>query len=216
MPSTPSHLTACAKCGEPHARCSAHRKYDGKPCTQRKMKGQGVCKTHGGMAKQNRVAGARRVAEEAAVKAVALFGARRDVHPADALIELVQWTAGEVEYWRERVRVLAAEDERALTWGKTKVVDKGSGEAPGVDETEEAGPSVAYRMLTSAQDRLASYCVAALKAGVEERRVQLAEAQGQQVAGAIRAILAELGLTTDQQARVPDVVPRHLRLLAGP
>ena len=44
--------------------------------------------------------------------------------------------------------------------------------------------------------------------------MQLADAQGQQVAGAIRAILAELGLTVDQQARVSEVVPRHLRLLA--
>lgn len=48
-----------------------------------------------------------------------------------------------------------------------------------------------------------------------EVRVQLAEAQGQQVAGAIRAILADLGLSADHQARVSEVVPRHLRLLAS-
>ena len=55
----------------------------------------------------------------------------------------------------------------------------------------------------------------AIKAGVEERRVRLAESQGELVAGVIRAILSDLGLTVEQQALVGEVVPRHLRLLAG-
>jgi hypothetical protein len=32
-------------------------------------------------------------------------------------MELVQWTAGEVDYWRQRVRQL---EEGGLTWGMTK------------------------------------------------------------------------------------------------
>lgn len=58
-------------------------------------------------------------------------------------------------------------------------------------------------------------CAAAIKAGVEERRGRLAEQHDELVAGAIRAILADLGLTPKQQVLASEVVPRHLRLLAG-
>lgn len=50
-----------------------------------------------------------------------------------------------------------------------------------------------------------------LDAGVEERRVALMEEQGAQIAAVIRAILDDLDLTPEQQARVPVVVPRRLR-----
>lgn len=58
---------------------------------------------------------------------------------------------------------------------------------------------------------LVEVCGAALKAGVEERQVQLAEAQGQLIEGFIRAVLADLHLTSAQEALVPVVVPRRLR-----
>ncbi len=45
--------------------------------------------------------------------------------------------------------------------------------------------------------------------------MRLAEAQGEQVAAVIKAILGDLQLTAAQQERVGEVVPRRLRLLAG-
>lgn len=166
---------------------------------------------HGGLAPRVRAAGQRRTQQAAAERAVALFGAPKDVDPAQALLDLVHWTAGEVEYWRDRVRQLAAEDEDALTWGITR--EKSGGDDHGT--TTEAKPAVQYVMLYAAQDRLAQYATAALKAGVAERQVRLAETQGSLVAGAVRAILDALNLTPDQQALVPTVVPAQLRLLAG-
>jgi hypothetical protein len=47
--------------------------------------------------------------------AVDLFAARRDIEPCAALLELVQWTAEEVDYCRQQVRAL---DEDDLTWGR--------------------------------------------------------------------------------------------------
>jgi hypothetical protein len=70
-------------------------------------------------------------------------------------------------------------------------------------------------MLVQAQDKLADYATAALKAGVEERRVRLAENQGALVAQAIRQVLDQLNLTPTQQELVPTVVPAALRLIAG-
>lgn len=195
--------------------CSAKAKSTGKQCARYAIEGGKVCRAHGGASKQVRAAAKRRREEAKAVKAVALFAAPVDVDPSQALLDLVHWTAGEVTYWRTQVQALAGENADALTWGKTKHVEGAGAEGYVNQDTEEAAPHIAYRMLTDAQDRLAKYATAALRAGVEERRVRLAEQQGELVAGAIRAILTDLGLTAEQSARVPEVVPRHLRLLAG-
>lgn len=191
-------------------KCTAKRT-DGEPCKAWAVTGLKVCRVHGASSPRSKAKRARALAEEKAAKAMRLFAAPVDIDPARALVELVQWTAGEVAYWREQVRALADEDPKALTWGVVR--EKVGGEDYGT--TLEAKPNVAYLMLTDAQDRLAKYATAALKAGVEERRVKLAEDQGALVAQVIRSILDQLNLTSDQQARVPEVVPAQLRLLTA-
>ncbi|QZN85313.1 hypothetical protein [Cellulomonas sp. C5510] len=189
---------------------------------------------HGGGSPQAQAAGRRRQEEAAAAVAVQTLGLPVDISPTDALLEEVRWTAGHVQWLRRRVQELHEEpthqaftlDGRpvgtanpsgrdALVWGTTKVVDKQSGEAPGTDTTQEARPSIWYELYGRERKHLVTVCQAAIKAGVEERRVRLAEQQGELVAGAIRAILADLGLTAEQEALVAEVVPRHLRVLAG-
>jgi len=227
----------CPKCGQPHPRCQAHRKSDGQPCTQRAMHGQAVCKVHGGMAKQNRAAAARRLAEAQASTAVRTLGLRVDVSPAEALLDEVQWTAGHVLWLRGKVQELGDEldfiesnldgsDARGvsvhpaparheLVWGRKQSTHKGSGQWPGTDKVDAAAPSVWYVLYTQERAHLVTVCTAALKAGVEERRVQLAEKQGELVAQVIRGVLDDLGLTPEQEERVGLVVPARLRLLAG-
>lgn len=195
-------------------KCTAHRT-DGEPCHAWAIKGANVCRVHGGSRKGLKAAAARRVADQKAAKAMALLAAPVDIDPAQALLELVQWTAGEVRYWRAEVARIAEDDPDELTWGRTKT-DRGVGPQGPVDtETHEATAPVAYRMLESAQERLAKYATAALRAGVEERRVKLAEDQGALVAQVIRSILDQLDLSSEQQARVPEVVPAQLRLLTA-
>lgn len=191
-------------------RCKATAR-SGDPCRRSAMKGGTVCASHGGKSPQAKAAAARRLAEQEAAKAVRLFAAPVDIDPAAALVELVQWTAGEVAYWRTQVQQLADETPEKLTWGVVR--EKVGGEDYGT--TLEAKPNVAYLMLTDAQDRLAKYAAAALRAGVEERRVKLAEDQGALVAQVIRSILEQLNLTSEQQARVPEIVPAQLRLLTA-
>lgn len=191
-------------------RCKATAR-SGEQCRRPSMKGGTVCASHGGKSPQAKAAAARRLAEQEAAKAVRLFAAPVDIDPARALVELVQWTAGEVAYWRTQVQQLADDTPEKLTWGVVR--EKVGGEDYGT--TLEAKPNVAYLMLTDAQDRLAKYAAAALKAGVEERRVKLAEDQGALVAQVIRSILEQLNLTSEQQARVPEIVPAQLRLLTA-
>ncbi|HET7398979.1 MAG TPA: HGGxSTG domain-containing protein [Intrasporangium sp.] len=196
------------------ALCGAKTR-NGGTCRKAPLAGATRCANHGGKSPKAQAKARERLAVQAAEREVARLGARRDIHPAEALLELVHWTAGEVDYWRARVVDLADTNEDALTWGRSSETDKGSGEFPGTETTSEAAPNIAYRMLTDASNRLAAYAAAALKAGVDERRVRLAESQGQLVAEVIRGILADLQLTPEQQTLVGTVVPTRLRQLAA-
>lgn len=196
----------------PNERKCTATKRNGEPCGNWALKGLNVCKFHGGAPKHVREAGARRAAAQEAMAKLAkrqgLFAEKvTDADPGRQLLELIQWTAGEVMFWREEVRELGDVNPGGLVWGRTKQTPLGTEFA--------AGLPVAYQALHAAQDRLAQYCSLALKAGVEERRVRLAEKQGDIVVAVITRILDALNLTPEQQAQVPEVVPRELRLVTA-
>lgn len=196
-------------------RCWARSKKTGNQCGRPSMTGQHVCRFHGGNAPQSIKAAERRVVEEKARALVETYGRRIDTTATDALLEEVQWSAGHVGWLREKVQQIEAGagpgPENALVWGVTR--RKQGGEDWG--ETEEAGPNTWLKLYQQERSHLVKVCEAAIKAGIEERRVRLAEKQGEMVAHAIQAILEELGLTAEQRARVPEVVPRHLRALSS-
>ena len=194
------------------AQCTAKSKQSGEQCRRAASSGQVVCAIHGGKAPQAIKARDTRARENEARADAARFAARTDIHPAEALLELVHYQAGIVTYWRSRVEDVTEDD---LVWGVTKHEDGFGPEGPIDKKTKEAVPHVAYRLLVEAQDKLAAYAAAALKAGVDERRVRLAEGQGALVAQVIRGILAALNLTPEQLELVPVVVPAQLRLLTS-
>jgi hypothetical protein len=199
-------------------RCWGRSKKTGKQCGVMAMTGQNVCNRHGGSAPQSIRAGENRAAEERARKLVETYGRKIETTATEALLDEVQWTAGHVAWLRERVQEIeseamtaGADREHPLVWGVTR--EKSGGEDRGT--TEEAAPSIWLKLYQQERTHLVKVCAEAIKAGIEERRVRLAEAQGALIAQAIRAILGDLQLTPEQQARVPEVVPRHLRALAS-
>lgn len=228
----------------PHGRqaCAKHkskRDPDGNlvPCGQPPITGTDACRFHGGSAPQVRRAAAVNAAEAEAARQVATLGLRLDVSPTDALLEEVQWTAGHVAWLRQRVQELGPQVDsiesnldgseaqltsrhpnhakHGLTWGTKQWTDKHTDDGGETTSIEAAGPSVWYQLYAKERDHLVAVCSAALKAGVEERRVRLAEQQGDLVAEVIRRILDALNLTPEQQQLVPVVVPQQLRLIAG-
>ena len=187
-------------------KCRATAKGTGQRCQAWAMAGSEVCRVHGGRAPQVKAAAARRLAEQAATKAVQTLGLPVDITPTEALLEEVRWTAGHVAWLRGRVQELnTTGDAPELTWGTTKT--KTGGDDYGT--TEEAKPSVWYELYTRERVHLVRVCDAAIKAGVEERRVRLAEQQGDLLALAIRQILDAFGLSGDP--RVATIVPGVLR-----
>ena len=103
----------------------------------------------------------------------------------------------------------------SLVWGQTEYRDKTGGDDAGQTVVEQAGINIWYQLYLKEREHLAKVCSLALRAGIEERKVKLAESQGLLVADAIRRILGALGLTPEQQQLVPVIVPRELRALAG-
>ena len=204
---------ACPTCGQPHdpAKCSGHAKSSGKQCTAWPIKGGRVCIKHGGKAGQVRAAAERRIADAKLESAVKTYGLALDVSPTDALLDEVKWTAGHVAWLRARVQEM---EEQHLSWGIRSVVDKQGGEFPGVDTTEGAAPPVLLDLYQRERKHLLDVCKAAIGAGIEERRVRLAESQGALLADVIRRILGDLNLTPAQSAMVAEVVPRHLRAVS--
>jgi hypothetical protein len=202
-------------------RCTAHlsknHKTDpGGRCPLPARAGQKVCGMHGGKAPRALKAAKDRIVEEKARQLVATYGRKIETTATEALLEEVQWTAGHVAWLRERVQEVeggaaASDGENPLVWGKTR--RKTGGEDWG--ETEEAAPNIWLKLYQQERNHLVKVCSEAIKAGIEERRVRLAEQQGALVAQAIRAILDDLHLTPDQTARIPEIVPRHLRALAS-
>ncbi|MFI7073580.1 hypothetical protein [Micromonospora sediminicola] len=146
-----------------------------------------------------------------AEKAVATFGLPREIDPRDALLEEVYRTAGAVDWLHQQVQALQADQ---VVWGVTEEVTKDAGEFPGVDTTRAAEVNIWVQLWQRERAHLVKVAKEAISAGIEERKVRLAEQQGAMLAGVIKAILGDLDLTPEQQAKVGTVVPRHLRAVA--
>jgi hypothetical protein len=205
-------------------------------------KGMKVCCMHGARgAKAKRKAAqviAAAEADAAKVRACKTLGVRFDglnISPTEALLEEVTWTYVHVQWLRSKVQELEdrasqsttidSEDgdpttiERpgghALIWGQVEFKSKTGGDDWGKTTVDRAGPNAWYELYSRERDRLIKVCSEAIRAGIEERRVQLAEQQGALVAEAIRRILDDLNLSPEQLSQVATVVPRHLRAIAG-
>ena len=172
-------------------RCTAHRK-NGERCKRFAAVGCATCVMHGSGNRASRQAGARRVEqarlEAEAARTVATWGGRVDIHPAEALLELVQAKAAEVAYWRSRTNSLPDEQLAGLLVAKTEI---GEGPQGPVDTvTRQAGPHVYVVMLHKAEDMLAKFCADAIRAGATQVMVDIVKSQGAAVVDfARRAIL---------------------------
>ncbi|MBU6428716.1 MAG: hypothetical protein KGR26_06900 [Cyanobacteria bacterium REEB65] len=146
-------------------------------------------------------------------RAVETYGLRVDIDPAEALLEEVYWTAGHVQWLRGIIQSLAPD---ALTWGIAEEAEKGATEFPGTDVLKKASVNVWLQLYQVERKHLVDVCTAALKVGIEKRRVDLAERQGDMIAEVFRRVFddPEFGLDEAQREVARGIASRHLRLLA--
>jgi len=162
--------------------------------------GIGRCKRHGGATTNH---------EKAAEKVIALracdnLGVKVETTPLDALWGELYECAGNVEFYRQRVQELPNEpapDVYEVEDGERELKYTGAAGKYGRTyhhsglPTGEAKPHVWVSLYNEERNRLRQVCAEMLKAGVEQRRLELAEADAQRIFGAVAAAFAAIDLT---------------------
>lgn len=192
-------------------RCTAKANRTGERCARKAMIGLTVCATHGGRAKRAKEKSARAKAALKVSEQLETLGVPVAVDPGVALLELIGQKYAEVHWLRGRVQGV---DPASLVWGVVKREEGEGAFGPTSSRVESSAANAWWQLLRSAEDQLAKYCQMALSAGVEERRIRLAEEQGTLLASVIHRILGGLNLSVEQQSLVGVVVPRELRALS--
>jgi hypothetical protein len=194
----------------PHGkpRCGAHARSTGKPCKRgagagTDHPGRGLCSNHGGSSPGG-IAQAERIAAE---QAVAAFGLQLDgTPPGKILLREIARSSGMVGH---------------LAWGVasrriTPSAQPGGTPTVTVEQRGRTHPLVV--MLRDERTTLRQLIEAALRAGIEERQLALAEREGAQIAAAFHGLFTELlrewTLTAAQQDQVRAMIVRQLRHMA--
>lgn len=157
--------------------------------------GFGSCKKHFGNAPNHRKHAARQEGLALAAEAGLIVEAdAATVDPLEALSELLQVVYRDWLQW----------EARAVAVG------------PPIVETKW-GPRLRpeQAVLDLKRDQVLKVAKGAHEAGVEERRVELVEAVGGDLAGLLGAILDRLDLSAAQRERAPEIVRAELRVLEG-
>lgn len=168
--------------------CNGNRK-DGSPCNGPAVTGADKCRMHLGKRAQP-------VIDEARIeRQIRAELARLDVPPVEnALTELAK-IAGQVVAWKD----MLAEKVNALS----------SLRYEGVGAGEQLRAEVA--LWERALDRCGKFLVDIAKLDIDERLARVTEQQAEQVSSALTAVLAEMGLSQEQQRAARSGVARHLR-----
>lgn len=167
----------CDRCGQPHARCSAHRR-DGAPCGQPPMTGQRVCKMHGGKSPGAVEKAQERIAQAEAVRVLGRVwdpGASPVTDPIAALRQL----AGRLENAADVLGgMLGGDHEPCESCGR-------------VDVELDSPPAIAWaRVLRELRQALEGMA----RLGIEERQIQLEQERAQLVVAAFLAALEVIQL----------------------
>lgn len=183
----PDDPRLCARCGHVHnpAKCPRHgRDRDGviRPCRKYRRRNAPVCESHGADAPQVQAKAEQR-AEAAAVEATITRLPRR-VRRIDNPLEAAREYAGEVLGWYE----LAAEKASALAeW----------------TVGENAIPRGELVLLQRFMAECRQTLDAVGRLNVDERLAAIQERHLRLIEAVFRAAVAELGLSPEQEARVP-------------
>lgn len=194
-------------------RCKAKAKSTGQPCAQPAMHGTEVCRFHGARAPQTMRAGKRRIAQRDTAKRVAELLADHDldadVDPTAGLLEVVRRTGAMMRV----LGLLTGElhpDRIDLAGGL--YVDK---PVPHDSDGREVvlHPLLGeYRAWT--QDH-AKACKLAIDAGIDERKVRLAEGQVTMLERAVADTLREVDMPAEVRQAFVQTLAAKLRELPG-
>lgn len=163
--------------------------------------GFGKCKLHGGNSPNMIKSAEKEMVNERMVQENILYGAQRDIGPHEALLEEVQRTAGHVTWLEAKIRKFTMDSQ--LTQATAK---------DGMKESEW------ILMYQTERRMLVAVCNTAIRAGIAERTVRIAEDQGKLIAALLLKFINNpvLALTPQQMAFAPNLARDLLMELASP
>lgn len=153
-------------------------------------------------------AGRKRKIEE--IRATARFGnfpIPHDMGPVDILLNELQRSAGFCMWIETKI---AEWPDDLIPLGETNYDDKGSMQ---IAPTNDAAWLDVWQRERKHLATVAKMCI---DAGVDERRVQLAEKQADLMFALINEAFTRLSLSAEQQAMVPQIMPALIRRMAIP
>ncbi|MBA3689706.1 MAG: hypothetical protein H0W81_12915 [Chloroflexi bacterium] len=161
-----------------------------------------VCRMHGAGAKQVKAAAARRVARDQAIAAATtemarLGGAYIEIDPLEGLLSLYQEAEWNVAVLRVAISELRPEvnhDDAIALPEQVIEFEKGGTHVP-------AQQHVLVAMYNAERDRAAKYAKLCLDAGVEERRVKVAEGDAHRLGRAFAGALDDVAELLNDEAR---------------
>jgi hypothetical protein len=159
------------------------------------MPGQKVCWWHGGATPDSKLKEARRRAEAMGRELMVTYGTPIETDPADALLQEVYRTAGHIAWLSERI-TQTGETELAESWVMfTRVSGVSGSSAREMQELmQQQGLSgVWLELYMKERDRLIRVSQVAVAAGIEERRVKLAESMAAQMGAAMVGLVTDFG-----------------------
>jgi len=171
-------------------RCAARRS-NGDPCRNRPMRGQSVCRKHGGASPQAKAAAVRRQVEAEARQVLAELGAAPVEDPLAGLLKL----AGQVLAWQAATAALVNQLDGIRY--------------PGANGAEQLRAEVA--LYERAMDRAVTVLAAIARLNIDERLVQVTERQADAVVSAINVALEAAGVGGEQAEQARRAAARHLR-----
>jgi hypothetical protein len=201
-------------------RCGAKTK-SGNPCGRPTgwgtgHAGVGRCKLHGGASPQAELTGQVALARSE----LAVMGVELPAESHEAILKCIRIAHGEVAYCTARIAELGHDEavgQPVLTTERPRKLEKGAeSKAERVIECRQESPRLNIWVVArhAAMDRLVAYSATALKAGVEERQVKIAEQQGAMVAEAFRLFALQLGHDPGSQS-VRDAMRASITAVAG-
>lgn len=152
---------------------------------------------------------------EAAREAAAWYGDIEEITPEDALLLEIRRCAGIVRWMEIQIGKFGLDSSNL-----DPEVMGGSPDlrAPMLVEIQDRGSAPTnlhewLRVYREERIHLVRVAKMTLDAGIEERKVKLAEQQGEMMVKVIRAVLDQMGLTDAQRELIPTVVPAVIRQL---
>lgn len=179
--------------------------------------GRGYCDYHDWASENevNRMGVQVQAARNEAVRQTKFLGRPVPTDPHTALLEEIQRSAGIIEWLREKMMAMAEELDDGYV--HDDVIGVRGSDRLLIQQTMKDGqqPSAWWVLYQEERAHLVRTCTAAIKAGVAERRVAIAEQQGALIVMMFQAFIhdTELGLTPEQIMVAPKLIRKHMAAL---